>query len=250
MAARGTGGRAVRSRRPASNTMPDMGGAVRISSNACGQGRRQFDASAAQEQHRDERIRGVETVRAPRNHPQLVVDALHRPVSSSGCPDTPGCPRRVSESCAPASRTAPDGTAQPTPATRRAAPALPRGRLFQDRRQVLLQFVSPVQRPVRTAQLLQTPGLPGLQPRRVLEIVQIDVRVAQTAVRPGAQGQKLHGPFSARPLPPLPCGRRRGRSAPSSCPRGRRTRTGGSRRRGRRGTPRSTARCRSPGRPW
>ena len=28
----------------------------RISSNACGQGRRQFDASAAQEQHRDERI--------------------------------------------------------------------------------------------------------------------------------------------------------------------------------------------------
>ena len=40
------------------------------------------------------------------------------------CPDTPGCLQRVSESYAPASRTASGGTAQPTPA----APAHPRVR--------------------------------------------------------------------------------------------------------------------------
>ena len=38
-----------------------------------------------------------------------------------------------------------------------------------DRRQVLLQFVGPVQRPVLTTQRLQTPGLTRPQPRRVLQ---------------------------------------------------------------------------------
>ena len=46
---------------------------------------------------------------------------------------------------------------------------IPGRRLTQDRRQILLQFVGPVQRPVLTTQRLQTPGLAGLQPPRVLQ---------------------------------------------------------------------------------
>ena len=51
---------------------------------AVNRGGRQFDVSAAEEQHRDERAVRVKAVRPPRNDPQLVVDALDRPVRHPG----------------------------------------------------------------------------------------------------------------------------------------------------------------------